>query len=239
METTRESTPSSRLERTDRTRLRRYAERASYERADIYAVIDEAIVCHMGFMVDEQPYVIPTLCARVGDALYLHGSAASRALRTMKTAPRVCVTATIIDGLVLARSAFFHSVNYRSVVALGTAESITDPEEKLVALEHFTNAVVDGERWADVRPPTRQELKGTEILKMELNEASLKSRSGPPSDLPEDLELDAWCGVIPIELKLRQPIPDPTLRDGIEPPDYVWEFIARDRRPPYPPAPES
>lgn len=235
MKPTRESTAAPRLERTDRTRLRRYPERANYERADIYAVLDEALVCHMGFTVDEQPYVIPTLCARVDDALYLHGSAASRALRTMKAAPRVCVTATIVDGLVLARSAFFHSVNYRSVVALGTAESITDTAEKLMALERFTNTIVDGERWPDVRPPTPQEFKGTDILRMDLDEASLKSRGGPPSDLPEDLGLDAWSGVIPIEVKVHQPVPDPTLRDGIEPPGYVSAFVARDRRPPYPP----
>lgn len=214
-----------RIERTYRTRLRRYPERASYERDSIYAVLDEALVCHMGFTVAEQPYVIPTLCARVDDCLYLHGSAASRALKTMASIPRVCVTATVIDGLVLARSAFFHSVNYRSVVVVGAAESIAD-DEKLIALERLTDTLVDG-RWNDVRPPTPQELKGTKILRMPLEEASLKSRSGPPSDLEEDLELDTWSGVIPLELRALPPVPDPTLRPGIAVPQYVAGYTVR------------
>lgn len=207
------------IERTDRTRLRRYPARASYEREQIYAVLDEALVCHMGFSVDDQPYVIPTLCARVDDDLYLHGSAASRALNAMQATPRVCVTATLVDGLVLARSAFYHSVNYRSVVVLGFAAPI-EADEKLVALERFTNALVNG-RWDDVRPPTPQELKATVILRMPLQEASLKSRNGPPSDLEEDLARDTWSGVIPLELHSLASIPDPTLRAGIPVPDYV------------------
>jgi uncharacterized protein len=213
------------IKRTHRTRLRRYPDRAGYQRDEIYAVLDEALVCHMGFTVDDQPYVIPTLCARVDDCLYLHGSAASRALKTMRSIPRVCVTATLIDGLVLARSAFFHSVNYRSVVVVGAAESIAD-DEKRIALERFTNTLVDG-RWDDVRPPTPKELKGTEILRMPLEEASLKSRNGPPSDLDQDLARDTWSGVIPLELRALPPVPDPTLRPGIAVPEYVAGFSLR------------
>jgi nitroimidazol reductase NimA-like FMN-containing flavoprotein (pyridoxamine 5'-phosphate oxidase superfamily) len=220
------SAPAPLLRETDETRLRRYPERASYSREEIYAVLDEALVCHMGFAVDDQPYVIPTLCARVDDALYLHGSAASRALRTMKRLPRVCVTATIIDGIVLARSAFYHSINYRSVVILGDAASISDPGEKLQALERFMYAIVDG-RWGDVRPPSQQELKATEILRMPIEQASLKSRNGPPSDLPEDHRLPVWSGVIPLELRPLPAVPDPTLRPGIATPDYVENYALR------------
>lgn len=223
-----DSDPPAMLARTDRTRLRRYPDRANYERDAIYAVLDEALVCHMGFSVDEQPYVIPTLCARVDDDLYLHGSAASRALKQMKGALRVCVTATLIDGLVLARSAFYHSVNYRSVVVLGAAESISDEDEKLRALERFTNTLVSG-RWDEVRPPTPQELKATEILRMPLAEASLKSRNGAPSDLEEDHARETWSGVIPLELRVLPPVPDPTLRSGIEVPEHVIAYMLRSR----------
>jgi uncharacterized protein len=220
------------LERTERTRLRRYPARARYERDAIYAVLDEALVCHMGFSIDAQPYVIPTLCARVGDYLYLHGSAASRALKAMRTLPRVCVTATLLDGLVLSRSAYNHSVNYRSVIVIGTPGSIEDDGEKRRALAQFTNALIDG-RWDDVRPPTRQELNATEILKMPLEEASLKSRDGGPSDPEEELELAAWAGVIPLTVQAMPPISDPTLRTGIEVPPYVTDYVLRcnSRRP--------
>jgi nitroimidazol reductase NimA-like FMN-containing flavoprotein (pyridoxamine 5'-phosphate oxidase superfamily) len=212
------------FEPTDRTRLQRYPGRARYERDAIYDVLDEALVCHMGFSVRSQPYVIPTLCARVDDQLYLHGSAASRALTAMTSLPRVCVTATILDGLVLSRSAFNHSVNYRSVVVIGSATLIADIGEKRRALEQFTNAIVVG-RWDDVRPPTRQELKGTTILRIPLVEASLKSRSGGPTDPDEERELDAWAGVIPLSVRASEPIPDPTLREGIAVPRYVAAYV--------------
>jgi nitroimidazol reductase NimA-like FMN-containing flavoprotein (pyridoxamine 5'-phosphate oxidase superfamily) len=214
------------VDRTDRTKLKRYPERASYERDDIDAILDEALVCHMGFVVDDQPYVIPTLCARVGDYLYLHGSSASRALRTMGKAPRVCVTASLMDGLVLARSAFFHSVNYRAVVVLGEVTEIDDPEEKEIALEAFTNALVPG-RWDDVRRPTTQELKATKVLRMPLDEASVKVRNGPPSDEEADLELDGWAGIIPLEVRALAPVPAPDLRDGIEVPEPISNYVIR------------
>jgi nitroimidazol reductase NimA-like FMN-containing flavoprotein (pyridoxamine 5'-phosphate oxidase superfamily) len=212
------------LARTERTRLRRYPDRASYDRQAIYAALDEAIVCHMGFVVDDQPFVIPTLCVRVDDELYLHGSAASRALNTMRTIPRACVTATLVDGLVLARSAFFHSVNYRSVVVLGQAKVVDADEEKLLALEQFVNAVVKG-RWDEVRPPSKKELKATQILRMPLLEASLKMREGPPKDPEADLTLPAWAGVIPLRLCSLEPEPDPLLCHGIEVPQHVIEYF--------------
>jgi hypothetical protein len=212
--------------RTDRTRLRRYPKRAAYAREDLYAILDEAPVCHLGFAVEGQPYVIPTLCARVGDALYLHGSAASRTLRAAGEGIPVCVTATIVDGLVLARSAFFHSVNYRSVVVLGRAEPVDDPEEKTLALERFIDAVVPG-RSQEVRAADRRELRATSILRLAIDEASAKIRNGPPSDREDDLALDAWSGVIPLELRPLDPVPDPTLRDGIAVPPSVAGYRVR------------
>lgn len=212
--------------RTERTTLKRYPERASYWRDEVDAILDEALVCHMGFAVGDQPYVIPTVCARVGDALYLHGSAASRALRSMKAAPRVCVTATLVDGIVLARSAFSHSINYRSVVILGPVADVTDEEEKAVALGAFTNALIPN-RWDDVRPPTVKELRATTVLRMPLDEASVKSRSGPPADDPEDVDLDAWAGVIPLEMRALPPVAAPNLRDGIDAPDPIANYVVR------------
>ncbi|GAA4743196.1 pyridoxamine 5'-phosphate oxidase family protein [Nocardioides endophyticus] len=226
------SHPTGQFERSERTKLRRFPDRANYDRDEVYAVLDEALVCHMGYQVEDQPYVIPTLCVRVGDALYLHGSAASRSLRNMNAAPRVCVTATIIDGLVLARTAFNHSINYRSVVVFGEAESVTDPDEKLLALKQFTDAVVD-ERWSEVRAPTTQELKATEILKVELLEAVMKVRNAPPADEPEHFEDDTWAGVVPVGLTFYPPVPDPALPDHIQPSATLTEFIERERPHPF------
>ncbi|GAA4743095.1 pyridoxamine 5'-phosphate oxidase family protein [Nocardioides endophyticus] len=220
------------MQRTDRTTLKRYPERASYDRDLIDPILDEALVCHMGFVVDDQPYVIPTLCARVGDFLYLHGSSASRALRTMSKAPRVCVTASLMDGLVLARSAFFHSVNYRAVVVLGAVTEVEDAAEKELALEAFTNALVP-DRWSDVRRPTEKELKATKVLRMPLDEVSLKTRNGPPADEEADLALDAWAGVIPLEVRALPAVPDPALRPGIKMPRAISEFAVGTGEHPY------
>jgi uncharacterized protein len=214
------------IKRTDRTRLRRYAVRANYDRATIYSILDEALVCHMGFTVGEQTYVIPTLCARVDDCLYVHGSSASRAIRSMGSGASVCVTATLIDGIVMARSGFFHSINYRSVVVLGPAQAIDEPAEKELALERFVERLVEG-RWKDVRAPTRKELKATNILRMPLNEASAKTRNGPPIDPPDDLERDTWAGVIPLELRALAPVADPKLRSGIPTPEYAINYTRR------------
>ena len=205
---------------TDRTRVRRVPQRGAYERETIEAILDETLVSHVGFVHHGQPVVIPTLHARLGGRLYLHGSAASRMLRTLHEGVPVCATATLIDGLVLARSAFHHSVNYRSVVVFGTATLIEPGEETVKVLELFTEKLVPG-RWADVRPPTRQELKGTKVLSLPLDEASAKVRSGPPIDDDEDYELPVWAGFLPLTTNVAEPEPDTRLDAAIETPGYV------------------
>jgi uncharacterized protein len=205
---------------TNRTRVRRVPARGQYERETIDAILDEALISHVGFVHDGAPVVIPTLHARLGDRLYLHGSAASRMLRTLERGVPVCVTVTLVDGLVLARSAFHHSVNYRSVVVFGEARPVEPEEERLRALELFTEKLVPG-RWADVRPPSRQELKGTKVLALSLDEASAKVRTGPPVDDEEDYELPVWAGVLPLGTAVASPEPDPRLDPSIETPGYV------------------
>jgi nitroimidazol reductase NimA-like FMN-containing flavoprotein (pyridoxamine 5'-phosphate oxidase superfamily) len=194
--------------------------RADYDRATIDAILDEALICHLGIAVDGQPYVIPTLQARDGDTVYVHGSAASRTLRALASGTPACLTATLVDGLVLARSAFHHSMNYRSVVVLGEARVVTETHEILRALQLFTETLVPG-RWDEVRAPSRQELKGTKVLAMTLDEASAKVRAGPPSDDEEDYELGVWAGVIPISLTSGEAVADPRWRAGIEPTETV------------------
>ena len=205
---------------TDRTRVRRVPQRGAYERETIEAILDETLISHVGFVHEGQPVVIPTLHARLGDRLYLHGSAASRMLRTLQKGVPVCVTATLVDGLVLARSAFHHSVNYRSVVVFGTATMVEPGDETVNVLELFTEKLVPG-RWADVRPPTRQELKGTKVLSIPLDEASAKVRTGPPIDEDEDYDLPVWAGVLPLSTTVAEPEPDPRLDPAIETPGYV------------------
>ena len=192
---------------TERTRVRRLPNRGSNDRATIDAILDAGFICHVGFAVDGQPYVIPTGYARAGDRLYLHGSTASRMVRTLAEGVDVCVTVTHVDGFVLARSAFHHSVNYRSVVVFGRAQMVTDPLEKMEALRLFTNHVVAG-RFEEARRPTDQELKGTAVLALGLEEASAKIRSGPPLDDQEDLAMNVWAGVVPVVTTLGAPIPD-------------------------------
>jgi nitroimidazol reductase NimA-like FMN-containing flavoprotein (pyridoxamine 5'-phosphate oxidase superfamily) len=200
--------------------------RGAYDRASIDAILDEALVAHLAFTgEDGQPYAIPTLHARVGDKVWVHGSSASRTLRTLGSGARACLTVTLLDGLVLARSIFNHSVNYRSVVVLGEARAVSDPEEKRAALAAFAERVAPG-RWADARPPTPSELKATSILALPLDEASAKVRTGPPVDGESDHGLDVWAGVVPIRLVRGEPVPDPALRAGIEVPRYL-----RDARP--------
>jgi uncharacterized protein len=173
---------------TERTLVRRLPKRAVYDQAQVHAILDEGFLCHVGFSVDGQPYVIPTNYARSGEQIYIHGSAASRMLRTLQQGVDVCVTVTRVDGFVLARSAFHHSINYRSVVILGRARLVTDPHEKLEALHLFTNHILPG-RWEEVRPPNEQELKATTVLALPLNEVSAKVRTGPPVDDEEDYAL--------------------------------------------------
>jgi len=197
--------------------------RGSHDRDAIYTILDEALVCHVGFSIDGQPYVIPTMFARVDDHIYLHGSAASRMLRGLGAGLAVCVTVTLADGLVLARSVFNHSMNYRSVVALGTAALIEQPEEKLAALRAFTEKILPG-RWNDARQPSEQELKATSVLRLPLTEASAKMRVGPVEDDAADYELNVWAGVIPLRLTPGPPVRDERSDPSIPVPGYVEHY---------------
>ena len=198
-----------------RTRVRRLSERGAYDRRTIDAVLDAALVAHLGFVQDGQPFVIPTLHARVDDRVYVHGSAASRTLRTLAGGIRACLTVTLLDGIVLARSVFEHSMNYRSVVVLGTATVVDDPAEKLVALEAFSEHLLPG-RWAEARQPSARELRATSVLTLPLDEASAKVRDGGPEDGDTpDADLDVWAGHVPLVVQALAPVPDPTLRAGI------------------------
>jgi nitroimidazol reductase NimA-like FMN-containing flavoprotein (pyridoxamine 5'-phosphate oxidase superfamily) len=208
---------------TERTRLVREANRAVYDREAIYKILDEAFICHVGFVMDGQPFVIPTLFARVGDDLYFHGSAASRMLRNAASGASVCVTVTLTDGLVLARSVFNHSMNYRSVVALGQAALVADPPEKGRALEAFTEKLLSG-RWNDARQPNERELKATSILKLPLTEISAKVRTGDVEDDAEDYSLPVWAGVIPLRLVADPPIRDSRCDASIPTPAYASNF---------------
>ena len=190
------------------TTVRRLAGRGNYERATIYAILDEALICQVGFAVDGRPVVIPTIHARIDDTLYFHGSAASRMLRSLREGIDACVTVTLLDGLVLARSAFHHSMNYRSVVVLGRGREVTDGDEKLRALDAIVEHVVPG-RAAVVRAPNQIELKQTLVIALPLTEASAKIRTGPPVDEEADYALDVWAGVVPMALVKGEPIRDP------------------------------
>jgi len=212
------------LAATDRTRLVREANRAVYDRDAIYKILDEAFICHLGFATaDGQPFVIPTMFARVGDFLYFHGSAASRTLRGLASGLPACVTVTLTDGLVLARSVFNHSMNYRSVVVLGQAELIDDPAEKLAALHAFTEKLIPG-RWNDARQPNEKELKATSILRLPLTEVSAKIRVGDVEDDADDYALRVWAGVIPLRLVADPPLRDSRCEASIPTPAYASNY---------------
>jgi nitroimidazol reductase NimA-like FMN-containing flavoprotein (pyridoxamine 5'-phosphate oxidase superfamily) len=208
---------------TARTVLKRLPKRGSYERTAMHRILDEGLVCHVGFVGGATPVVIPTAYGRVGDTLFLHGSAAGRMLRTVAGGVDVCVTVTLIDGLVLARSAFHHSVNYRSVVIFGRARVVEATREKIAALRAITEHVVPG-RWSDVRPPHAQELKATLVLALGLEEASVKTRSGPPIDDEEDYARAVWAGELPLRLVPQAPVPDARLAAAVAPPAYVTAY---------------
>jgi len=208
---------------TERTQVKRLPKRGKYDAETVHKILDEAFVCHVGFVVDGQPYVIPTNFGRVGDKVYLHGSAASRMLRTLSEGIPVCVTVTLVDGLVLARSAFHHSVNYRSVVILGTAKLVEDPAEKMEALRLFTEHIMKG-RWDEIRWPNEQELKGTTVLALPLEEVSAKVRVGGPIDDEEDHSLPVWAGVLPLSQTKGEPIPDGRLKAGTPVPEYISRY---------------
>jgi nitroimidazol reductase NimA-like FMN-containing flavoprotein (pyridoxamine 5'-phosphate oxidase superfamily) len=211
---------------TERTRVVREPHRGSFDRDAIYKILDEGFVCHVGFTVDGQPYVIPTMFARVADAIYFHGSAASRMLRGVSSGLAVCVTVTLIDGLVLARSVFNHSMNYRSVVALGKAALVDEVEEKIVALRAFTEKILPG-RWDDARQPNEKELKATSILRLPLSEVSAKMRTGDVQDDEEDYALPVWAGVLPIRLAASEPIRDERCDASLAVPASVTNFDKR------------
>jgi hypothetical protein len=205
---------------TERSRLRRLHERGRYDKATIYPILDAGFLCHVGYVIDGQPYVTPTSYWRDGDRLYWHGSSASRMLRAIAQAIPVCLTVCHLDGIVLARSGFHSSINYRSVMAFGHAKAIDDPREKLKSLEDFVERLHPG-RWAELRPVSTQELKGTTIVSMEIEEASAKTRAGPPKDDEEDYALGVWAGVLPVHMITGQPEPDPRLVPGTPKPDYL------------------
>jgi len=214
---------SDKIEQTNRTKLKRIPKRGTFERETINQILDEAFVCHVGFAVGDQPFVIPTLYARDGNNLLIHGSAASRMMRNLSKGIEVCVTVTLVDGLVLARSAFHHSMNYRSVVIFGTAESIENETEKYKALHAFTEHIVPT-RWDEIRPPNAKELKATTVLRLPIEEASAKVRTGNPIDDEDDYNLNVWAGVIPIKTVAGQPENDARLKEGISAPDYAINY---------------
>jgi nitroimidazol reductase NimA-like FMN-containing flavoprotein (pyridoxamine 5'-phosphate oxidase superfamily) len=211
---------------TPRTRVVREADRAVYDREAVYRILDEGFLCHVGFVVDGQPFVIPTSYGRVDASLYIHGSAASRMLRQLKESVPVCVTVTLLDGLVLARSVFNHSMNYRSVVIVGKATLVDDPHEKIEALHALSEHILPG-RWADSRQPNERELKATSVLRLPIEEFSAKVRVGPPIDDEEDYAFPTWAGVLPLEMVAGAPVHDPRLEPGREVPAYAQNYSRR------------
>ncbi len=213
---------------TGRTTLKRLPKRGSFDRQTVYEILDEGFVCHVGFVSDGQPFVIPTAYGRVGDVLYLHGAKASRMLKALAAGGEVCVTVTLVDGLVLARSAFHHSINYRSVVVFGRARAVESAEEKNAALEAFTEHVCR-DRWDEVRWPTPEELTATTVVALPLAEASAKVRTGPPIDDEEDYALPVWAGVLPLRIEPGTPEADPRLPADTPLPEYIERFDLGER----------
>jgi len=214
---------------TARTRVVREPHRGVYDRKTAYQILDEGIICHVGFVVDGQPFVIPTGYGRADDNLYIHGSAASRMLRRIDEGIEVCVTVTLLDGLVLARSIFNHSMNYRSVMILGTAVAVRDAEEKLQALRLLSEHILPG-RWVESRQPSEKELKATLVMRLPIEEFSSKVRQGPPIDDEEDYGFSTWAGVIPLEMVPGKPINDPRLCPEREVPQYLSNIRGTGRR---------
>lgn len=213
----------SSFEPTERTRLKRKPERGAYERETVYAILDEALFCHVAYAVDGHPRAIPTVHCRIGDTLYLHGSEASRTAKAIRDGAEVCVVATLLDDLVLARSGMHHSMNYRSAVVYGRAREVTDREEKLLGFRALVDHVVAG-RADEVRDPNDDELRQTMLLAVPLEEASAKIRTGPPKDDEEDYELPVWAGLLPMRLEPQPPVDDPELAPGLTPPPNVTDY---------------
>jgi nitroimidazol reductase NimA-like FMN-containing flavoprotein (pyridoxamine 5'-phosphate oxidase superfamily) len=217
------------LSATARTKLGRHAERGRADRADLYAVLDAGLICHLGVVVDGVPVVLPTAYGRDGDTLYVHGSSANRSLRAAD-GRQVCVTVTHLDGLVCARSVFSHSVNYRSAVVFGTARLVTDPAEQLAGLRTVTEHLIPG-RWDAVRAPSRKELAATAVLAVPLAEASVKIRTGPPADEPDDVAAGLWAGVVPVTQIFGEAVPDGAVPDGTAVPAHIRALAAGSRGP--------
>ncbi len=214
MATQRSSPPSARVT------VKRRAQRAVYDAAAVHAILDAALICHVAHIIDRSPVVLPTIHGRIDDSLYLHGSVASRMLRTLTSGTECCATATVIDGLVLARSAFHHSMNYRSVVVFGTAVLVEDDDEKVAAMRAMTERIVPG-RWDEVRPPSPAELAQTKVLRLALHESSAKVRTGPPIDDEDDLASEAWAGVLPLQVVAGNPLPDDSMPTDVAVPGYL------------------
>jgi hypothetical protein len=214
---------SKEIVRTERTKIKRIPKRGNFERETINRILDEGFVCHVGFMINDQPFVLPTSYARMGENLIIHGSSASRMMLALEREKPICVTVTLIDGLVLARSAFHHSMNYRSVVIFGTAKIIQNKEEKLAALQALTEHVVPN-RWHEIRPPNDLELKATTVLSLPIKEASAKIRTGDPVDDEEDYNLNVWAGVIPLKMTAEKPVGDGKLKKEISVPAHAADY---------------
>jgi nitroimidazol reductase NimA-like FMN-containing flavoprotein (pyridoxamine 5'-phosphate oxidase superfamily) len=215
--------PRDDFQPTARTRIKRLHERGHYDRKTVNEILDAGLVCHVGYVIDGQPYVTATAYWRMGGRVYWHGSSASKMLRHQKGGVPVCFTVALLDGLVLARSGFHSSINYRSVMALGEARLVSDPDEKLAALTAFSERLTPG-RWLELKPPSAQELKATTVISLELDEVAAKVRTGPPKDEPEDLALPVWAGVVPVATVLGRPEPDPQLLPNIPAPDYLSDI---------------
>jgi nitroimidazol reductase NimA-like FMN-containing flavoprotein (pyridoxamine 5'-phosphate oxidase superfamily) len=216
----------SSFSQTPRNRVRRLPQRATYEREVVYAILDEALICHVSFCLEAQPYVIPTIHARDGDRLILHGAPASRLLKYVATGAPLSVAVTLLDGIVLARAVFHHSLNYRSVVLFGSGRALVEDEEKLRASEILTEHIARG-RWADARPPNRKELDATHFVVLDIDSAAAKIRTGPPEDDDEDYDLPIWAGVLPLPQVPAAPQADPRLAAAIDVPDYVTGYRRR------------
>lgn len=208
------------LTATRRTKVNRLPKRAAYDKDTIFKILDESFICHVGFKINGQAYIIPTAYGRKDDFIYIHGSKNSRMLKSFESGEDICVSVTLLDGIVLARSAFHHSINYRSVIIFGKPDEIKSQEEKSKALEIITEQIISG-RWNDVRKPNEKELNATSVFSLRIDEASAKIRTGPPVDDKEDVNLNVWAGVLPLKIIAEEPVRNPDLRDDITLPDYI------------------